>query len=97
MNETAHALGAARTLWELVERRAALTPDRPVLLQGDRVLTFGGLRDIWRTENISFGIGSDVTFYSKPAVLDQIYGNHPVGWKLFLRVRPGKMDMSSMH
>jgi hypothetical protein len=59
--------------------------------------TFGGLRDIWQTENITFGIGSDVTFYSKPAVLDQIYGSHPVGWKLFLRVRPGKMDMSRMH
>ncbi|WP_435850994.1 hypothetical protein [Streptomyces roseolus] len=41
----AHALGASRTLWELVERRAALTPGRPVLLQEDRVLTFGGLRD----------------------------------------------------
>ncbi|MFF3687598.1 class I adenylate-forming enzyme family protein [Streptomyces sp. NPDC002187] len=45
MHETAHALGEARTLWELVDRRAALTPGRPVLLQGDRTLTFGGLRD----------------------------------------------------
>ncbi|GGW58988.1 class I adenylate-forming enzyme family protein [Streptomyces xantholiticus] len=44
MNETAHALGAAATLWELVERRAALTPHRPVLLQGERRLTFGELR-----------------------------------------------------
>ncbi|KAA0942839.1 class I adenylate-forming enzyme family protein [Streptomyces apricus] len=43
-DDTAHALGASRTFWELVERRAALTPDRPVLLQGDRVLTFGELR-----------------------------------------------------
>src|SRR4051794_38941427 len=43
-DDTAHALGASRTLWELVERRAALTPDRPVLLQDDRVLTFGELR-----------------------------------------------------
>ncbi|GAA2292453.1 AMP-binding protein [Streptomyces kunmingensis] len=41
---TAHALGASRTLWELVERRAELTPDRPVLLQGDRALAFGELR-----------------------------------------------------
>ncbi|TLS40279.1 cyclohexanecarboxylate-CoA ligase [Streptomyces montanus] len=44
MNETAHALGASRTFWELVERRAALTPDRPVLLQDDRALTFEELR-----------------------------------------------------
>ncbi|WP_405561609.1 class I adenylate-forming enzyme family protein [Streptomyces sp. NBC_01180] len=45
MDDTAHALGASRTLWELVDRRAGLTPDRPVLLQGDRTLTFGELRD----------------------------------------------------
>ncbi|MFC8197371.1 class I adenylate-forming enzyme family protein [Streptomyces sp. NPDC057298] len=42
--DTAHSLGASRTFWELVERRAALTPDRPVLLQDDRTLTFGELR-----------------------------------------------------
>ncbi|GAA2787353.1 class I adenylate-forming enzyme family protein [Streptomyces showdoensis] len=54
MNETAHALGESRTLWELVERRAALTPDRPVLLQGDRVLTFGELRD--RAERCAAGL-----------------------------------------
>ncbi|MFF5787059.1 class I adenylate-forming enzyme family protein [Streptomyces sp. NPDC012693] len=54
MKETAHTLGRSRTLWELVERRAALTPDRPVLLQGDRVLTFGGLRD--RAERCAAGL-----------------------------------------
>ncbi|MFD5424303.1 class I adenylate-forming enzyme family protein [Streptomyces sp. NPDC127084] len=45
MNATAHALSASRTLWELIDRRAALTPDRPVLIQEDRGLTFGELRD----------------------------------------------------
>jgi hypothetical protein len=45
---------------------------------------------------VSLAIGSDLTFYSKPSVLDRIYGNNPVSWKLFFRVRPGKMDMS-MH
>ncbi|MBB4986111.1 MULTISPECIES: class I adenylate-forming enzyme family protein [Streptomyces] len=54
MNETAHALGESRTLWELVERRAALTPDRPVLLQDDRVLTFGALRE--RAERCAAGL-----------------------------------------
>ncbi|TPQ19150.1 class I adenylate-forming enzyme family protein [Streptomyces sporangiiformans] len=44
MNETAHVLGASGTFWELVERRAALTPDHPVLLQDDRALTFEELR-----------------------------------------------------
>ncbi|WP_372347622.1 class I adenylate-forming enzyme family protein [Streptomyces sp. KL116D] len=51
---TAHALGASRTLWELVERRAALTPGQPVLLQGERSLTFGELRD--RAERVAAGL-----------------------------------------
>ncbi|MFD3437304.1 class I adenylate-forming enzyme family protein [Streptomyces sp. NPDC058685] len=54
MNETAHALAASRTLWELLRRRAALTPDRPVLIQGDRTLTFGELRD--RAERVAAGL-----------------------------------------
>ncbi|MFD7069111.1 class I adenylate-forming enzyme family protein [Streptomyces sp. NPDC059913] len=54
MTGTAHALDASRTFWELVERRAALTPDRPFLLQDDRVLTFGGLRE--RGERVAAGL-----------------------------------------
>ncbi|MFJ9816715.1 class I adenylate-forming enzyme family protein [Streptomyces sp. NPDC101151] len=54
MNDTAHALGASRTLWELVDRRARLTPDRPVLLQDDRRLTFGELRA--RAERVAAGL-----------------------------------------
>jgi hypothetical protein len=59
--------------------------------------TFGGVRDVWNRDKLSLGIGSDVTFYSTPAVLDRIYGNNPVSWRLFLRLRPRKMDVSSMH
>ncbi len=59
--------------------------------------TFGGARDIWDTDKVSMAIGSDVTFYSKPSVLDQFYGHHPVSWRLFLRVRPSKMKMGQMH
>ncbi|OQD55826.1 cyclohexanecarboxylate-CoA ligase [Streptomyces phaeoluteigriseus] len=48
------ALSTSRTLWDLLARRAALTPDRPVLLQGDRALTFGALRD--RAERTAAGL-----------------------------------------
>lgn len=54
VNDTAHALSTSRTLWELVDRRARLTPDRPVLLQDDRRLTFGELRD--RAERVAAGL-----------------------------------------
>ncbi|MGI5376218.1 class I adenylate-forming enzyme family protein [Streptomyces sp. CA-251387] len=54
MNDTAHALSSSRTLWELVARRAELTPDRPVLLQDDRSLSFGELRA--RAERVAAGL-----------------------------------------
>jgi hypothetical protein len=56
--------------------------------------TFGGVRDVWNTDKVSIGIGSDVTFYSKPAILDPIYG-HPISYRFFLRLRPSKMSMTS--
>ncbi|NEA77374.1 AMP-binding protein, partial [Streptomyces sp. SID13588] len=54
MTDTPHQLGASRTLWELVTRRATLTGDRPALLQGDRTLTFGALRE--RAERVAAGL-----------------------------------------
>ncbi|GAA2247086.1 class I adenylate-forming enzyme family protein [Streptomyces indiaensis] len=54
MNDTPHALSASRTLWELVTRRAALTPDRPLFLQDDRTLTFGALHA--RAERVAAGL-----------------------------------------
>jgi hypothetical protein len=55
--------------------------------------TVGGARDVWTTQKASLAVGSDLTFYSTPNVLDLIYGSHPISWKLFLRLRPGKMSM----
>ena len=72
-----------------------ITEDHPSFRIG--AYTFGGARDLWNTDKVSFAIGSDLTFYSKPSILDQIYGNNPVSWKLFFRVRPGKMEMQSTH
>ena len=92
------------TRLELVDKNELLrASDRALLrIKGDHAsfrigaYTFGGARDLWNDNKVSFAIGSDLTFYSKPAVLDQIYGANPVSWKLFLRLRPTKMDMS-MH
>jgi hypothetical protein len=72
-----------------------ITDDHPSFRIG--AYTAGGARDIWNTEKTSFAIGSDVTFYSKPSILDPIYGTHPVSWKLFFRLRPAPMSMSGMH
>jgi hypothetical protein len=54
--------------------------------------TFGGVRDLLHNEHWQLGLGGDVTFYSKPAVLGTFYGNDPVSFHVFLRVRPGLME-----
>ncbi|MFI8105951.1 class I adenylate-forming enzyme family protein [Streptomyces sp. NPDC086023] len=56
MTDTAHELAQAPTLWELVTRRAALTPDAPVLIEAEtgRTLTFGALRE--RAERVAAGM-----------------------------------------
>ena len=92
------------TRLELVDKDELLRPSDRLLLgitEGHPsfrigAYTFGGVRDVWTTEKMQLGIGSDLTFYSKLSLLDTIYGNHPVSWKVFFRIRPGRMDMS-MH
>jgi hypothetical protein len=92
------------TRLELVDKDELLRPsDRALLeIKDDHpsfrigAFTFGGARDVWNTDKVSLAVGSDLTFYSKPALLDPIYGTSPVSWKLFFRVRPRKMEMS-MH
>ena len=64
--------------------------------------TFGGVRDLLRRKLVNdrawqLGLGADVTFYSKPAVLDASYGNNPVSFQIFLRVRPGRSEQKAMH
>ncbi|HEV7682082.1 MAG TPA: hypothetical protein VGO68_08165 [Pyrinomonadaceae bacterium] len=72
-----------------------ITDDHPSFRIG--AYTLGGARDVLANQKFSLALGSDLTFYSKPAVLDQLYGNNPVSWKLFLRLRPGKMDRHAMN
>jgi hypothetical protein len=52
--------------------------------------TFGGVRDLVQNSRWQLGVGADVTVYSKPPVLDAAYGNFPVSFQVFLRVRPGR-------
>ncbi|MEW2414325.1 AMP-binding protein [Streptomyces sp. NPDC046866] len=56
MADTARELAQSPTLWELVERRAALTPGAPVLIEADggRRIAFGELRA--RAERTAAGL-----------------------------------------
>ncbi len=59
--------------------------------------TFGGVRDLIRDRAWQLGLGADVTVYSKPAVLDAAYGNRPVSFQIFVRMRPGRSGQGHSH
>jgi hypothetical protein len=79
----------AYTRLELVDKDE-LFPEAPVHTSYRiGAYTFGGVRDLVQNHTWRLGVGADVTFYSKPAVLDPFYGNNPVSLHAFIRVRPG--------
>ncbi|HSE32271.1 MAG TPA: hypothetical protein VLA93_11915, partial [Pyrinomonadaceae bacterium] len=87
------------TRLELVDKNSLLrNADRLLLGIADHhpsfrigAYTFGGSRDLWSSERIIASVGADVTFYSKPSILDRIYGNHPTSYRVFINLRPGRM------
>ena len=72
-------------------------PIHPVYRIG--AYTFGGERHLFRSRirhqpdhQWLLGLGTDVTFYSKPSVLNASYGVHPVSFQIFLRMRPAQSE-----
>jgi hypothetical protein len=79
----------AYTRLELVDKDE-LFPEAPVHpTYRIGAYTFGGVRDLLENHAWQFGLGADVTFYSKPAALDSAYGTNPISFRIFLRLRPG--------
>jgi hypothetical protein len=72
--------------------RLGITEDHPSFRIG--AYTLGAAREVWNTDKLSIAIGGDFTFYSKPSILDALYGSNPTSYKLFLRLRPSRMTMS---
>jgi hypothetical protein len=84
----------AFTRLELVDKDElfpALLPPQPSFRIG--AYTFGGVRDLVHDSRLQLGLGAAVTFYSKPSSLDATYGDNPVSFQIFVRVRPGAMKM----
>jgi len=73
---------------ELVDKDE-LFPGNP-LLPSFRIgaYTFGGARDLVQSPLWQLALGADVTFYTKPSILDSAYGKNPVSFQIFMRVRP---------
>jgi hypothetical protein len=93
----------AFTRTELVDKDE-LFPDQlfpsldPALERSFRIgaYTLGGTRDVAETGGFQLGLGADVTFYSKPRLLDPIYGDHPVSFRIFLRLRSAQKQHAGM-
>jgi hypothetical protein len=62
-------------------------PSRPSFRIG--AYTLGGARDLIQNKIWQLALGADLTFYSKPSSLNSAYGDNPVSFQVFLRVRPG--------
>ena len=61
--------------------------------------TVGASRDLIESRLWKMAAGGDLTFYSKPAELDPVYGRSPVSFQIFLRFRVsgGEMARSPAH
>lgn len=85
------------TRLELVDKDE-LFPQEPVQdVYRIGACTFGAERDLIQNRAWQLGLGADVTFYSKPSALDASYGNNPVSFQIFLRMRPGRADKAHSH
>jgi hypothetical protein len=53
-------------------------------------LTVGYLRDLVLSPALRVGVGADLTAYAFPSALEPVYGDSPISWHAFLRVRWGR-------
>ena len=68
------------------------------LAQADRkfgigAFTLGYVRDLTPKRSYQTGVGAAVTFNTFPSDLKPLYGNSPMGFWLFLRIRPNRHGM----
>lgn len=78
---------AAFTRMELVDKDELKLPGTYRI----GAFTFGGQRDLAQGSYGNIAVGAALTFYSKPAALDPLYGNNPVSLQVFLHFTPPKM------
>lgn len=59
---------------------------------GVKQVSLGATRELMRHQPWQLALGGAVTYTFKPSRLDAIYGDHPIGFWIFLRLRPAAMD-----
>jgi hypothetical protein len=59
-------------------------------------VTAGAVRDLVKWHGAEGGLGAQVTFYATPESLRSTYGDHPVSFQIFFRIRPPAGAMGRM-
>jgi hypothetical protein len=59
-------------------------------------LTIGGVRDVLNWHGFEGGLGAVFSLYGVPDVLKTTYGDHPVSFQLFFRLRPPAGSMGRL-
>jgi hypothetical protein len=80
--------GRAEYVQKTGEELALLPDDRKF---GVKQFTLGFTRELVRDRPWQLALGGSVTYSVKPDDLDAVYGKHPIGFWIFLRLRPAAM------
>lgn len=90
-----HVYGRAE--WSEKDRHLLLHKDEPdehgegeAAVAEVGALTAGYLRDLVAAPALRVGLGADLTIYRVPSGLEAAYGDSPVSWHLFVRIRLGE-------
>jgi len=75
---------------ELLESSTASANSVESIIGRVQAYTAGYDREFGWIPHVSTALGGQLTVYSAPAALQPIYGSHPVGGLLFLRLRPSE-------
>jgi hypothetical protein len=57
-----------------------------------RQFTLGASRELVQQRPWQLALGGEVSYSFKPGSLDALYGRHPIGFWIFLRLRPAAME-----
>ena len=80
---------------ENLDREGLFLTGNPEAEPIERVAAFtiGAARDLWTPPHCRLALGFDLSLHRIPAVLRPLYGEHPIGARLFLRLRLGSTAM----
>jgi len=82
---------------EYVEKTGEELNLAPVAAKYDLTqLSLGASRELLQNAKVQLALGAQVTYTFEPASLDHLYGPHPIGYWIFLRLRPTRINPMKM-